>query len=73
MLLVVGLVIMRLGGLQARDLGLVPSKLKVAALCTMALWLVVQVIEQHAYRDHTGSAAADPRADAPRNSPRACS
>jgi membrane protease YdiL (CAAX protease family) len=45
LLLVVGVVIMRLGGLRARDLGLVPSKLKVAAVCTVGLWLVVQVTE----------------------------
>ncbi|HEY6684952.1 MAG TPA: CPBP family intramembrane glutamic endopeptidase [Propionibacteriaceae bacterium] len=45
LLLVVGLLIMRLGGMRARDLGLVPSKVGVAAMFTVGLWLVVQATE----------------------------
>ncbi len=60
LLLVVGLVIMRLGGMRARDLGLVPSKLGVAALCTVALWLVVQATEVVIEFAVHGQVALDP-------------
>jgi membrane protease YdiL (CAAX protease family) len=45
LLLVVGLLIMRLSGTRAGDLGLVPSRLGVVAAFTVGLWLVVQATE----------------------------